>query len=344
MRVEWFNHDSAFEALKPEWNHLLSHSVSDTLFLTWEWQTTWWKHLGSGQLCIITMREDDGTLIGVAPLFCDPAPDGLAVQRQSFVPTLSLVGCVDVSDYLDVIVAQGHTEQVYSALLDTLGRSDFTSWREVQLCTLPAASPTNSMLKALAEARGYDVEWRLHDVSPRIELPATFDDYLASLDKKQRHEIRRKLRRVEEAGARWYAVQGLADLDKAVVDYIELHKKSQPDKHQFMDDRMQAFFAEMARVLQQQGWLQLEFLDVNGERAAAVFNFLYANQVLVYNSGYDPDQYGALSPGVALFALSIREAIQAKRSVYDFLRGDEEYKYRFGASNTHVYELHIRKK
>ncbi len=344
MQVEWFNHDSAFETLKPEWNNLLSRSISDTLFLTWEWQTTWWRHLGSGQLCIITMREDDGSLLGVVPLFCDPAPNGLATAHQPSVPTLSLVGCVDVSDYLDVIAARGHEERVYAALLDTLNRPDFAAWGQVQFCTLPAASPTNSVLKALAEARGFDVEWRLHDVAPRIELPATWDEYLATLDKKQRHEIRRKVRRAEEAGARWNAIQGLEELDGAVADYIDLHKKSQPGKHQFMDDRMERFFVQMARVLQERGWLQLEFLNVRGERAATIFNFLYGTQVLVYNSGYDPSKYSQLSPGVALFAFSIQKAIERKHSVYDFLRGDEEYKYRFGATNTHVYELHIRKK
>jgi len=307
--------------------------VVDTLFLTREWQATWWRHLGSGALRVITVRADDGTLVGIAPLFAEPANDGTV--------SLSLIGCVDVSDYLDLIVAPGYEERVYTALLDTLTQPNFPAWSWLHLCTLPAASPANTRLKALAEQRGLAVTQSLHDVSPMIDLPDTWDGYLARLDKKQRHEVRRKLRRIEETHARWYVIDALDQVDAAIADFIELHKKSRPDKNLFMDSRMQGFFVEIARQLFPQGWLQLVFLEVEGERAASILNFVYRNDVLVYNSGYDPVKYASLSPGIVLFAHSIQDAIAAKRRRYDFLRGDEEYKYRFGAKNTEVYEVHI---
>jgi CelD/BcsL family acetyltransferase involved in cellulose biosynthesis len=108
-----------------------------------------------------------------------------------------------------------------------------------------------------------------------------------------------------------------------------------------MDGRMQGFFLDMARCLQSRGWLQLCFLEIEGARAATILNFVYQNDVLVYNSGYDPVKYGPYSPGIVLFAFSLQDAIAAKRRRFDFLRGDEEYKYRFGAHNTNVYELHL---
>ncbi len=327
MRVEWFTDESGFDRLKAEWNNLVHCGVSETLFMTWEWQTTWWRNLGSGELRIITVREEDGRLVGILPLFGDPV-------EGSF----SLVGCADVSDYLDAIVARGYEAQVYPALVDALVRPDFPVWREVALCTLPEASPTNAELRAAADERGLSTDWHLHDVAPLIELASTWDGYLALLDKKQRHEVRRKLRRVEEAGGRWVAVQG-ADLTKAAVaDFIELHKKSMPDKHLFMDSRMAQFFMDIARDLE---FVQLEFLEFGGERAAALYNFVYNNRVLVYNSGYDPNKYANYSPGAALFALSIQQAIATGRAAYDFLRGGEEYKYRLGGQDTHVYELQI---
>ena len=335
MKIDWFTDAAIFETLEPEWNALLARSVSDTLFLTYDWQRTWWKHLGNDKLCVITIREDDGTLLGIAPLFEESGRDG--------TKSLSLVGCVDVSDYLDLIVATGHEARVYAALLDTLTRADFPAWDWLHLCTLPAASPANTQLKALAESCNLKVQHGLHDVSPMIELPATWDAYLETLDKKQRHEVRRKLRRVEEAPTRWYTIDAADTLDQTVADFVELHKKSRPDKNLFMDARMQGFFGEMARALFARGWLQLSFLEVSGARAAAIMNFVYHNDVLVYNSGYDPIQYGAYSPGIVLFARSIQDAIAAKRRRYDFLRGNEEYKYRFGAHDTQVMELHISK-
>ena len=335
MQTTWFTDISAFEKLKAEWNVLLHRSVSDTLFMTWEWQSTWWHHLGVGDLCIVTMREDDGALVGIAPLFIETGNDG---ARH-----MSLVGCVDVSDYLDVIVARGHEPDVYNALLDAINRADFPAWDWLHLCTLPAASPTNTQFKALADARGFKTEWRLHDVSPIIELPATWDGYLETLDKKQRHEIRRKLRSIEESHTRWYTIDTLDALDAAISDFVALHKASRPDKNLFMDSRMQGFFVEMARRLHPQGWLQLAFLEVEGARAASILYFVYLNDILVYNSGYDPVKYGGLSPGIVLFARSIQDAIAARRRYFDFLRGGEEYKYRFGARDTQVFELHVRK-
>jgi len=336
MKIDLFTDASAFAKLQAEWNDLLHRSITDTLFLTWEWQSTWWQHLGVGELRIITVREDDDALIGIAPLFEETWNDG--------TKSLSLIGCVDVSDYLDVIAARGQEERVYAALLDTITRADFPAWNGgMHLCTLPEASPTNAQLKQMAEARGLAAEWKLHDVSPVIDLPETWEAYLDTLDKKQRHEVRRKLRRVEETNHKWYTVDASMSLDQAIADFIDLHKKSRPDKHLFMDQRMQQFFVDMARRLHPRGWLQLDFLEIDGARAASILNFVYHDDVLVYNSGYDPAKYGAFSPGIVLFAFSIQDAIAAKRRRFDFLRGDEEYKYRFGAHNTNVYELRIRR-
>jgi CelD/BcsL family acetyltransferase involved in cellulose biosynthesis len=334
MHIDLITDVSVFDQLATEWNELLHRSAMDTLFLTREWQSVWWKTLGTGELRVITFREDDRTLVGIAPLFAQATDDLIS---------LAIIGCVDVSDYLDIIVARGYEEPVYAALLDTLTRPDFPAWHSLDLCTVPAASPTNTMLKTMAQARGFTVEHYRHDVSPIIELPDDWETYLATLDKKQRHEVRRKLRRIAEVNAKWYVIDAAEALDQAVLDFIELHKKSRPDKNLFMDARMQTFFVEMARALFPHGWLQLAFFEIAGERAAAIWNFVYNNDVLVYNSGYDPIKYGALSPGIVLFAHSIQDAIAAKRRRYDFLRGNEEYKYRFGAKETEVMELHIRR-
>lgn len=335
MQIDWFTDAAVFEKLELEWNDLLHHAAVDTLFLTREYQMAWWKNLGTGELRVITFRDDDQTLIGIAPLFAHKENDGAT--------TLSLIGCGDVSDYLDLIVARRHADPVYAALLDTLTRADFPAWDSLDLCTVPAASPTNTTLKAMVETRGFKVEHKRHAVAPIIDLPDDWEVYLATLDKKQRHEVRRKLRRVEQAHAKWYVIDSAEALDQAVADFVELHKRSRPDKHLFMDTRMQSFFVDLARRLFPHGWLQLVFLEVEGERAAAIWNFIYRNEVLVYNSGYDPVKYGALSPGIVLFAHSIQAAIAAKHRRYDFLRGNEEYKYRFGAKDSEVYELRFRK-
>jgi CelD/BcsL family acetyltransferase involved in cellulose biosynthesis len=182
----------------------------------------------------------------------------------------------------------------------------------------------------------------VEDVCPIIQLPPTWDEYLMTLDKKQRHEVRRKLRRAEEeADTRFTIVGPDQNLEDEMQTFVRLHQKSTPEKDRFMDPRMQGFFIDVARGLQAQGWLQLAFIEMDGQKAASLLNFDYGNTILVYNSGYDPDLFGHLSPGWVVTARCIEHAIALGRARFDFLRGDEDYKYRFGGQDTKVRRLLI---
>ncbi|HID87362.1 MAG TPA: GNAT family N-acetyltransferase, partial [Anaerolineae bacterium] len=210
------------------------------------------------------------------------------------------------------------------------------------LCNIPAASPTRRFLPTLAEARGYRTQVAVQDICPVIPLPATWEEYLSSLSRKQRHEIRRKIRKANrEARIRWYIVQDPARLPDEVEDFIELHRRSAAEKDAFMEPRMRGFFRTIARVLHRMGWLQLAFIEVNGEKAASMLNFDYGDAILVYNSGYDPQRYANLSPGIVLLSYCIEHAIREGRKRFDFLRGQEDYKFRFGAQETKIYRLII---
>jgi CelD/BcsL family acetyltransferase involved in cellulose biosynthesis len=324
---------TGFAALREEWNPLLHDSASNTIFLTWEWQSTWWEHLGEGELYLIAVR-DNSHLSGIAPLYLTTSGDGLK--------TLSIVGCRDVSDYLDLIAASGQEERVCSALLDWLESDEAPIWDLADLCNIPAASPTHRLLTEMATARGYKVQTEVEDICPIITLPPTWDEYLGSLDKKQRHEIRRKIRRAEDSGQiNWHIVNEERDLAAEMEAFIELHQKSDVDKNDFMDAQMKGFFHAAAQVLHEAGWLQLAFIEVNGEKAATMLNFDYRDSIMVYNSGYDPRKYAWLSPGIVLLSYCIQWAIELGRAKFDFLRGDEEYKYRFGAQPTEIYRLLI---
>ncbi len=334
MKIETHTDLSGFDALAGEWNDLLKQSAFDTLFLTWEWQRTWWEHLGEGDLFLITLRDDQGHLAGIAPLYRTVSASG---ERK-----LSIVGCVDVSDYLDIIVAQGREREVYGALLDYLDSAEMAGWDAAELCNVPEVSPAHQALAEMVVEHGHEFRTIVEDVCPVIDLPATWDAYLNSLDKKQRHEIRRKMRRIEgEADVHWYIVDQGRDLVEEIEAFIELHQKSSADKDDFMDEQMKGFFRAVAHVLQPLGWLQLAFIEVDGQKAASMLNFDYEDAILVYNSGYDPRRHAHLSPGIVLLAYCIQHAIELGRARFDFLRGDEPYKYRFGGKDTKVYRLVI---
>ncbi len=178
---------------------------------------------------------------------------------------------------------------------------------------------------------------------PVIMLPDDWEVYLEQVvNKKQRHEIRRKMRRIErEAEVRWSVVDERSDLGQETAAFIALHRLSTQEKHSFMTPEMEAFFHEIAGVMAAAGWLYLTFIEVNGDRAAAMLGFLYHDRLLIYNSGYNPEAYAELSPGIVLTATTIQDAIRRGVQVFDFLQGDEVYKYRFGAEDTVVYRTQV---
>lgn len=331
MQLQVYTDVTAFDTLQTEWNALLHASAADTLFLTWEWQTTWWRYLGVGDLLILAARDDADRLVGLAPLLKTP------VGRQ-----LTLVGCVDVSDYLDLIVSPDYADVVYPLFVQTLAERD--DWAEWSLCNVPADSPTLQRLPGLAQARGWRVEDIHEDVCPVIPLPTDWEAYLASLNKHQRHEVRRKLRRLQdEAQFDYRVVRAGPDLDTAINDFFRLHRLSHHDKARFMDERMETFFRAIITTLSQAGHLELALLYIEQQPAAAMLNFRYGDRLLVYNSGYDPAYRPNLSSGIVLLSLCIQDAIARGVRYFDFLQGDEEYKYRFGAVETQLRRMIVKR-
>ncbi len=337
LSVHSYHNAEGFDTLATEWNGLLHRSAADTIFLTLEFQRTWWQCLGEGELLILAVRDDDnGELVGIAPFFATVDPQGQRV--------LATVGCVDVADYLDFIVAQGQEDTVYAALVDYLAGPNAPAWDLLNLCNIHQDSPTLDTLPALAESRGWTVSTARDDVCPIVQLPGTWEEYMEMLEGKQRREIRRKLRRAGgEIAQNWYIVGQEHDLETEVGAFLDLMAASAPDKADFLTPRMRDFFYQLARVTYDAGWLQLVFLQAGGRNAAAYLNFVYNNRVLVYNSGLDWQTFPRLGAGIILTTHSIRHAIEQGREVFDFMRGDERYKYQFGGQDVEVRRLLVRR-
>lgn len=336
MRVELRRDPGLFADLAAEWTTLLRRSAVDTIFLTPQWQEVWWRHFAEGlSLRLLLAREDAGVLLGIAPLYA---------REEAGRTVLQFVGGVDVSDYLDFIVARGREEEVYRAFLDYL-QEKATDWDLLDLHCLPGHSPTGAGLlcQVCAECCSDGVTAEREEAAPYIPLPGEWEAYLETLDKKQRHEIRRKMRRAEaETEVRWERLEDRAGLDEAVSTFLGLHRASHPEKDAFMTPAMEGFFRDMAAVTWAAGWLNLYTLWLDGRPAAAMWCFDYGSDLLVYNSGYDPAYRPELSAGNVLLSYCIQDAIARGKRRFDFMRGSEGYKYRFGAVDGAVYHLVVR--
>jgi len=328
-----------FDSLAPlgdEWNALVARSLTDVPFLHFEYLRDWWRTLGGGEwkqaeLRVVTAHED-GQLIGIAPLFETVNRDGQ--------PALMLVGSIEISDYLDLIVCAADLSVFLSGLLDFLDSSSPT-WRVLDLYDIPQASASIAALEAESAKRGWDFARQTFQPAPYISLPSDFETYLAGIDKKQRHEIRRKMRRAAEyeVPVRWYVVDDPATLDAEMEDIFEMMRQD-PAKDEFLTETMRGHFLTTTRTAMQKGWLWLAFLEVGGKKAAAAYNFDYGNRLLGYNSGVNRD-FIELSPGWVLLGHMLQWACEHGRTEFDFMRGSEEYKYRFGAKDRSVMRVQV---
>jgi CelD/BcsL family acetyltransferase involved in cellulose biosynthesis len=310
------------------WGGLHAVTALRSPFLSWVWQSEWVRAFASGRrLEIRRVSDDAGRLVGLLPLF--EAEPGV----------LRLIGGVDVSDYLDLLAEAGREEAVWAALLAARPPAG-PVW---DLHAVPAASPTVTRLPALGAEHGADVTVALEERCPILALPETWDAYLAGLSGKQRHELLRKTRRLEREvpGARAVGVGARADVESRFDDFLALHRQSRVGKARFMDDRMEVFFRRVTTALAEAGAFRLWLLDGPDGPLATFLCLEWNGTVGLYNSGFRPDR-AALSPGLVLLGHIIRDAIDRGKRRFDFLRGEERYKYDFGPTPDEVYTVTIR--
>jgi CelD/BcsL family acetyltransferase involved in cellulose biosynthesis len=326
--MEFSISDTFHEGLEGEWNALLDNSPCHVPFTRYEYLETWWQTRGGGEWpadtrLVLVLARREGKLAGVAPLFH-------ATDHQGR-PALLFVGSIEVSDYLDLLCPVEDLPEFCRGLLQYLPGAGLPAWESLELYNLIESSPTLPALEQAAASLGWKFQSGRLQHSPLISLPGDWETYLAGIDKKQRHEIRRKLRRAEESPVPvdWYIHSDPAALDSAMDDFMQLMARD-PEKAAFLTPMMKEFMHQVTRCAFEKDCLNLAFLQVGGEKAAGYLSFQYLNRLWVYNSGLDP-AFREHSPGWVLLANLIQWAIANNFSELDFMRGDEDYKYRFGA-------------
>ena len=326
-----------------DWNTLVEQSIADTPFSRYEYLSEWWQTRGGGEwmdkaerrelhrqaspLLVLVSATENDQLIGIAPLF---------ITEYDGQQALMLIGSIEISDYLDVIAREQDLPRFLSGLFDFLASSSPSNWTAVDWYNIPDSSPTRAALQVEFEKRGWQYQAEVYRPTPRIPLNGSFDEYLARIDKKQRHEIRRKMRRAAESelNVRFLIVDKDADIETEINDFFHLMTQD-PNKANFLTPLMREQMTVTIRTSFEQGYLWLAFLEIGGVKVAASLNFDYKNKLWGYNSGVSRE-HRELSPGWILLAHTIQWCCENNRYEFDFMRGDEEYKYRFGGVNRYV--------
>jgi CelD/BcsL family acetyltransferase involved in cellulose biosynthesis len=290
------------------------------------WLKVWWASFKAGFELYIRTVEQDHDLVGIAPL-------------QVRDKTVSFIGNVDVCDYQDFILVPGRETLFFNALLGDLTKNGIT---DLHLETIRPDSSVVTHLIPLVQTRGFQIDYHPSDVSSDMLLPATWEDYLSTLDGKQRHEIKRKIRNFGILGeVNYRCVEDKTELAEAIETFLKLFPESRGDKAQFLTSAMQNYFRQLTLSLAEVDVVRIGILEFNHRPVAMVMFFEYNDGVYLYNSAYDPD-YRANSVGIISKVSCIRDSLEKKKKVFDFLKGPEVYKSYLGGRTLQLFSCHIK--
>jgi CelD/BcsL family acetyltransferase involved in cellulose biosynthesis len=318
--VEELTRPERFEALRPEWDALVARS-DGSLFQTWEWQWSWWRHFGRGQLCLLTARRE-GALVGVAPLMLGRYL-GVPLRRLQFIGTLG-------TDYLDLVLAREEAAALAPRFLEEIvarrDRWDLVDLQQLRPCSLLATATVLPPCHTLRVPQ---------ERCPYVTLPETWDEFTGSLGKSLRKNIGYYRRLMEREHA--FEIETVANgrLPEAMEEFFALHQARWRRRRlpgAFAGRRTRRFHHEVAARCLERGWLRLHRLRLDGRTGAVLYCFNHQGKGYYYQGGFEPT-LARYSPGTVLTAHAIEDAIRLGAAEFDFLRGDEPYKYAWKAAD-----------
>jgi CelD/BcsL family acetyltransferase involved in cellulose biosynthesis len=330
MKIERIASLEALERTQEEWDKFLFSSEHKCIFLTQEWFVSWWKSFSEdNSLEILLFRDESEHLIGITPFM---------IRDKN----IRFIASQEVSDYCDFVTKKEKRREFYENLLEYL-KMNYSEVERIELINVKQSSPTLSFLPQLAESHGFSYTCQEIEVAPVLSLPRSYESYLDQLDKRNRHELRRKLKRVESLDKiRALKITDLQELRIHTEGFLKLHQNSSPSKEKFWQKKgMTGFFRELIYRFSLKGWIELRLLLYGKKAIAALLNFSFFDRLYFYNSTFDKE-YAWYSPGLFLFHQSLKEAIQEQKREADFLRGDEKYKYNFGAKDNKIFQILLR--
>jgi len=287
---------------------------------------SWWQVFAprDARLFLRSVWQDE-KLLGIAPL-------------QVKGNAASFIGHKDVFDYIDFITVPGVEKDFFNILLDYLKSNGIVN---LDLGPLRPDATVMQHLVEIAVLRGYSVETNQEDVFVELPLPPTWDDYLEELGGKERHELRRKMKRLLTAGSIDFRIAGdAASIESVSDDFFRLFPRSRGKKGTFMTETMSRFFHILIKTLTEAKVMRFGILSLENKILAMVLCFDYNEVVYLYNSAYDLGS-SELSPGLLSKAFYIQDSIEQGKRIFDFLKGSEDYKYRMGGRETPIYRVKI---
>lgn len=308
------------------WNTLLNASVATTLFLSWEWLYAWAKtYLNAGRSLYLLCVYDANELVGVAPFYVQKVRHKLVTLRE-----IRFLGSPESgSDYLDVIIRKGCEKAVAEALYDFLFNHAHHQWDELHLTDIPAESLFLTHFMNRVEENGKFNEVRRCAVMPQASLPDNIAAYRARLSAKRRSRLRQDMRRLAQQGETQHHTLSETGCNEGLARFFRLYNS----KSEHNGDKLYPFLKRLSELEGTRDWLQIDMLRNEGRDIAGLLHLRFDNKLFLLLMVVDKQFNRKISLGNLLVGKCIHNAINDGIQVYDFLKGDEEYKFHW-ANNT----------
>lgn len=327
LRIEPVFEPDQFRALGEQWNALLAVSPADTIFLTWEWISTWWDVYGANsRLYVLSMRDEDGVLVGIAPLRIRRRSRLGGLVRLRVVEFIGTGGDV-TPEYLDLIARPGYEAAVADAVADVLTQDRSIDAIDLRVCPNTSACLARLSQRLAEQHRGL-VQLRLDSTCPAMRLPQSWDVYWASRSRNHRKKLREYERRCErELAARVRLTATPEEIEPDMLTLTRLHHERWNNRSRaFQSGQYREFHLRLARLLMKRDALRLFSLETGTQAVASLYCFAYNGRYYYYQAGRDPG-YARYRVGLVLLHRAIAQAIAEGCHTFDFLSGDEDYKY-----------------
>jgi CelD/BcsL family acetyltransferase involved in cellulose biosynthesis len=318
-----------FDAFSPDvvrpWERIIEQDLEAGVFCHPAWLRAWWESLGTGDLLLALVWDDDEP-IGVFPTCNCVDEAGL----------LSFLGSQDVTDEQVPTAVPGREADALRFFLEWAFSDG--GFERVRFHSVLEGTRWLGVVEEIAKETDLSFTQEQVDIAPAITLPKSFDTYLQGLSGHDRHELRRKRRRLGEVGEWNIRRADEIGWENDLAAFFEFHRQAPGEKAGFFTPERERFFRRLAADLFLFGLARLDVLDLEGEPVACTFSYDFRDTLALYNSSFRPD-LAKQAPGMVLVGSLIEQAIDEGKHTFDFLRGDEPYKRRFGPVPRPVYEV-----
>lgn len=334
IKITVYKELESFLTLREEWNELLDNSFTNTIFLRFEWLEAWLESMGGDRnLFVVTIREEN-QLVLAAP-FC-------FTKRAFGACTIAFLGD-GYADLSDILVRRGY-EYALTSLWTWLTRvSNF--WDCLDLKFVPEDMLLLRDKNLFTQTKSIDISFKLKMSSPFLKIENQWRDHLS---RQYRQQIGRKRRRLEDSYGKLLVEIATTpnDVQLALDIFYSMHQQRwigmKKDISNYaitsVRDQHQKLFMNLASS----EYTFVMILKTQEKPVAVVINMIYEGRMYYCQPTFDPE-FSKFSPSQLLIAELLDYCVVHNISVFDFLRGDEGYKFEWTADKIQLYNLYINK-